>query len=167
MGQSKQKKNPNKREKKTGVDASLKDIDVEQSQQALMQMRSRINTLGDQVQKLAARYDASQKEELETTITKRDLDRDDAPDAICYLRTGRMFTMHPRAEILDRLTKQHEAAKANSEKLKVTLAQMQIKTKQENATFQQMLQEVGKAKAAQQALAAPTTGAGYPQAVAA
>ena len=44
-----------------------------------------------EVGKLEARYHASQKEEMETTITKRDLERDDAPDAICYLRTGRMF----------------------------------------------------------------------------
>jgi len=164
MGQSKQKKNPNKREKKV-TDGPSKDIDVEQSQQMLMQMRSRMNTLSEQVGKLEARYHASQKEEMETTITKRDLERDDAPDAICYLRTGRMFTQHPRVDILAKLTQQHEAAKENSAKLKVTLAQMQIKTRQEQATFQQMLVEVSKVKAEQQKQATappPVAAAGYP-----
>jgi len=163
MGQSKQKKNPNKREKKV-TDGPSKDIDVEQSQQMLMQMRSRMNTLSEQVGKLEARYHASQKEEMETTITKRDLERDDAPDATCYLRTGRMFTQHPRASILDKLTSRHEEAKENSAKLKVTLAQMQIKARQEQATFQQMLVEVSKVKAEQQkqSTAPPAVAAGYP-----
>merc|ERR1711869_173304 len=102
-------------------DAPLKDVDLEQAQEQL------------------------------AIITKRDVDKHHGDVPLLYERTGRMFTLRPREEILSSLSESELGAKKEAERLKVAVAQMQIKFNQEKAVFQQMFTEVAKSAQAQKA----------------
>merc|ERR1711924_138295 len=107
-------------------------------------MKDRLENLNVQVQKMSAKYNSSLKEEQVATITRRDVDKNHGDVPFLYERTGRMYTLRPRDEILSGLTEAEEDAKKEAERLKVAVAQMQIKFNQEKAVFQQMFTEVSK-----------------------
>merc|ERR1711939_72889 len=107
-------------------------------------MKERLENLNVQVQKMSAKYNSSLKEEQVATITKRDVEKHHGDVPQLYERTGRMYTLRPREEILSSLSEDEQNAKKEAERLKVAVAQMQIKFNQEKAVFQQMFTEVAK-----------------------
>merc|ERR1712124_19226 len=136
---------------KKKADAPSKDVDLEQAQEQLGSMKERLENLNVQVQKMSAKYNSPLKEEQVATITKRDVEKHHGNVPLLYERTGRMFTLRPREEILSSLSESELDAKKEAERLKVAVAQMQIKFNQEKAVFQQMFTEVAKTAQAQKA----------------
>merc|ERR1719327_580130 len=74
-------------------------------------MEERLKNLNLQVQKMSAKYNSSLKEEQVAIITKRDVDKHHGDVPMLYERTGRMFTLRPREEILSSLSEAEIEAK--------------------------------------------------------
>merc|ERR1711964_694154 len=95
-------------------------------------MRRRLNTLGEQVSRMKAKYHASLREAQSLRIVKADLESNHAETEKMYLRTGRMFRLQSRESITTKMETDAESAAKTAEKLKVSMAQLEIKTRAES-----------------------------------
>merc|ERR1711964_687442 len=113
-GQKKDKKN--KKEKKATITKETPDYE------AIGAMRRRLNTLGEQVSKMSAKYQACVRESKSSKICKIDIESNHADAEKLYSRTGRLFKLQTKDGLLAKLENDSTAASQQAEKLKVTLA---------------------------------------------
>ena len=110
-------------------------------------MKQRMTSLQEQVNKTSMKYNEAERDARVADVTVKEVNVMEE-NSILFERTGRMFVHRTRDNIVGHLKDESAESKKLAEKLKVLLAQLNIKTKQEMAAFQQLYMEVQKAQTA-------------------